>query len=263
MNIIRLCALSVCLGAVESAPAEGVFTTVAGTDWLFPGDGRPAANVPLGGTLSMDLAFDRNGSLFVAVFEDAMVLRVGRDGIISIYAGNGLTTRSRDGILAVNGSLFTPTAIAVDSSGSIYVAANGGVIRKVTSDGIITAFAGNGQIGYSGDGGPALQAQFSRSINGLAFDSGGNLYVSDGDNNCIRRISTSGLVTTIAGTGRSGFSGDGGAADSAKLSSPLRIFIDASDNLYIADLENYRIRKVANGIITTVAGGDFCFSDAI
>src|SRR5258708_38805987 len=147
MNRLRLLSLFACIGSVASVCAQGVVTTFAGTDWLFPGDGRPAVNVPLGGTLTMDLAFDRGGNTYIAVFEDNMVFRVGRDGIINIYAGNGLNTRSGDGGLAVNASLFTPSAIAVDASGNLYSSTLGGVIRKVTPDVIISTFSGNGQPG--------------------------------------------------------------------------------------------------------------------
>jgi uncharacterized protein (TIGR03437 family) len=118
----------------------------------------------------------------------------------------------------------------------------------------ISTVAGNGMTGYSGDGGPAISATFD-DPHGVAADSAGNLYIADKANDRVRRIGTNGVVTTVAGTGTAGFGGDGGAAINALLNGPERLAFDTSGNLYIADIGNYRVRKVApNGIITTIAG---------
>ena len=145
--------------------------------------------------------------------------------------------------------------MAIDSAGNVYIADRGNhVIRKVTVDGIITTFAGTGQLGSSGDGGPAINASFNEPT-GLAFDAQGNLYVADSQNNRIRKISSSGIITTAVGTGAQDFSGDGGQAVAASLNLPRGITIDKNGNLYIADADNNRIRKVtATGVISSIAG---------
>src|SRR5258707_15677701 len=102
MNRLRLLSLFACIGSVASVCAQGVITTFAGADWLFPGDGRPAVNAPLGGALSLDLATDRNGNYYICDEDNAMVMRVGPDGIVNVVAGNGLLGRTGDGGLAVN-----------------------------------------------------------------------------------------------------------------------------------------------------------------
>ncbi len=250
------------LFTLSPAFAQNVITTFAGADWLFPGDGRPAINAPLGGTLSLDLAVDRNGNYYICDEDNSMVMRVGPDGIINVVAGNGLLSRTGDGGLAVNASLNTPISIAVDAAGNIYIGESGGSIRKVTTDGIINTIAGSDTHGYAGDGGPATQAQFSRPI-GLAVDSSGNLYVADTDNEVIRKIDANGIVSTFAGNGKLGFAGDKGPATSAQLNTPTRLAVDTAGNLYIVDFFNSRVRKVSKSIITTVLGGGEMFSEGI
>ena len=143
----------------------------------------------------------------------------------------------------------------MDASGNLYIAdALNNRIRKVTSDGIITTVAGNGSLSYSGDGGLAANAQLS-SPQGLAVDRFGNLFIADFGNNRVRKISSSGNITTVAGTSVAGFSGDGGPATSAELNGPAAVAVDRAGSLFIADSGNNRVRKVSSsGIITTVAG---------
>ncbi|HEV8145301.1 MAG TPA: hypothetical protein VGP79_02920 [Bryobacteraceae bacterium] len=230
-----------------------VITTIAGAEWLFPGDGRPATQAALGGPTSLDIATDRNGNYYIADDDNAIIVKVGPDGIANVVAGNGLLGLSGNNGLAVNASLGQPISVAVDASGNIYIGEYSGLILKVTSDGIIRTFAGTGVNGFSGDNGPALQAQIGQ-VYGMVFDSAGNLYFSELDNHRIRRITPGGIITTVAGTGVAGFSGDGGPATAAKLDQPSRLAIDGNNALYIVDLNSHLVRKIVNGTITTIAG---------
>ena len=147
----------------------------------------------------------------------------------------------------------TPEAVAYDLSGNLYIALrNAHVIRRIDTLGFITTVAGTGQQGFGGDGGTATSALLD-SPDGLAVDASGTLYISDSHNQRVRKV-TNGIITTIAGTGVAGFSGDGGAATSAQLDLPTALSIDTSGNLYVADTDNQRIRRIAAGVITTVAG---------
>ena len=152
--------------------------------------------------------------------------------------------------------LMLPSAIAYDAQGNLYIAETGGnVIRKVDAAGVITTIAGTGTQGFSGDGGPAVAARLD-SPEGLALDANDHLYIADTHNQRIRRVDlATGLIATVAGSG-AGFAGDGGAATAARLDLPTALAVDAAGNLYIADTENFRVRKIAaaGGVITTVAG---------
>jgi TonB family protein len=161
---------------------------------------------------------------------------------------------SNDGGKATSAQLF-PSGVAVDSAGNLYIADSVNQrIRKVTPAGAITPVAGNGTNGFSGDGGQATSAQLS-SPRGVAVDSAGNLYIADTNNNCIRKVTRDGVITTVAGIGTKGYSGDGGKATSAQLSNPNDVAVDSAGNLFIADSGNRRIRKVnPDGVITSVAG---------
>lgn len=176
--------------------------------------------------------------------------------IITTLAGNGQTGGTGDGGSAVGARLSLPSGVAADATGNLYIAdsANNRV-RKVTPAGVILPFAGNGMLGSSGDGGPAINASFNQPQS-VAVDSAGNVYISDTSNHRVRKVSTSGVISTVAGTGIANFGGDGGAATQAQLNTPFQIAIDAADNLYIADALNRRVRKVmaSTGIISTIAG---------
>ncbi len=183
------------------------------------------------------------------------VFKVSQTGSLTVVAGNSTAGYSGDGGPGPGAQLNAPTAIAIDSGGNVYIAdSSNNRVRRVSSSGIIATVAGNGTPGYSGDNGPATQAQLS-GLQGIAVDSNGNLYISDRVGSRIRRISPLGIITTIAGTGTNGYSGDNGPAGSAQLYNPYGIAVDGSGNLYIADSNNFRIRMIStSGTITTVAG---------
>ncbi len=195
------------------------------------------------------------GARIAKVFVAAILISGTTQGQISTVAGSGGAGYGGDGGLATSGSLNTPTYVAKDAAGNLYIAdVNNARIRKVSASGIITTFAGTGTVGYSGDGGAATAANL-RSPAGVAIDRSGNLYISDATDYRIRKVSTSGVITTFAGNGSTGFSGDGSAATAAKFSSPYGIAFDTSGNLFVADKGNNRIRKITSaGVISTVAG---------
>lgn len=240
----------------------GIITTVAGNGLvdLIISDGGPATAASLFN--NWGIAFDQAGNMFITDQIHCRVRKVNTSGIISTYAGTGINGYSGDGGLATNAKLKRPMGITTDNQGNVYVADQDAFnVRKITPAGIITTYAGNvtGK-GYSGDGGPATNANFSH-IWGLATDQSGNLYISDGGNfpsdgnSRIRKVNTAGIVTTIAGNGSYGYSGDNGPATLATLNQPTGISVDNSYNIFISDAYNHRIRKVDPlGTITTIAG---------
>ena len=230
--------------------SNGIITTIAGNGFLgYSGDGGPATSAQL--NTPWGVAVDPSGNVYIADTENYVVRKVS-NGAIATFAGNGTNPAGYTGGNgpAVNADL--PFSVAVDASGNVYIVA-GGVIRKV-SNGAITTFAGTyGTTGYSGDNGPATSAAFDY-LTSVAVDASGNVYAADMDNNAIRKISK-GVITTFAGNGTQGYSGDSGPPASAELNRPNGVAVDASGNVYIADSGNGRIRKVSNGAIATIAGG--------
>jgi trimeric autotransporter adhesin len=240
---------------IRKVSAAGIITTIAG-DGLFgySGDGGPAASAELGSPVGV--ALDASGNLYIADAGNYRIRKVSAAGIITTVAGNGSNNYSGDGGAAANAQLSEPEGVAVDAAGNVYIADTANQrVRKVASGGVITTVAGTGSAGYSGDGGPAISAELYHPT-GIAMDACGNLYIADDLNSVIRQVSVAGAITTVAGNGTAGFSGDGGPAASAQLFRPNGVAADAAGNLYIADTNNNRIRKVsAEGIITTIAGG--------
>jgi len=175
--------------------------------------------------------------------------------IITTIAGKGTPNYSGDGGLAINAEFNYPVCVRLDSFGNMYIAdVNNNAIRKIDISGTITTIVGGGANGYSGDGGLAINAKVY-GPHDVAFDKAGNLYFPDEENNVIRKINTSGVISTVVGTGTAGFYGDGGLATLAELNKPYAIFIDDTGNIFISDIFNFRVRKVnTSGIITTVAG---------
>jgi sugar lactone lactonase YvrE len=251
--------------AGEATGSVGVFVpgtinTVAGyANWIYDGDGRVATNSGI--FLPFGIAVDAAGDLFIADSSNNRIRRVdGSTNIISTVAGTGVIGESGDGGLAVNATLSNPTSIALDGAGNLYLADSGNnLIRRIDAfTGIITIYAGTaGQHGYTGDNGPATSATFD-TPNGISFDENGNLYIADTGNHAIRRVSYNGTITTVAGTGTAGFSGDGAAAIHAELNSPWSVTpVTTSSGIafYVADQSNNRIRYVnPAGNISTIAG---------
>ncbi len=235
--------------------SNGQLQVVAGTgQCVFSGDGGPGANAALCDPAG--LAFDpTNNFLYIADLINYRIRRlVTTTGTITTVAGTGTPDFSGDGGSALSAKLLFPTILALNSQGSLFIA-DASRIRKL-ANGVITTVAGNGQTGFSGDGGPALSAAFGGSIGGIAADLFGNIYVSDYWNHRIRAFQENGSIRTVVGTGISGFGGDGGPAASALLNGPGGLTMDTPQNsLLIADIGNNRIRSVnAANAITTVAG---------
>ena len=295
---------------IAKVDAGGVITTIAGNDTIgYSGDGGPAASAQL--NYPQAVAVDNIGIIYIADGGVSRIRRIGPDGIISTVAGNGQFRTGGDGGPATSAALYLPTGAAVDSKGNFYtvepfrnrvrkVAPDGTIapiagaaipgdfsgdggpaidahlnepygvavdaadniyitdgvnarIRKITPDGIINTIAGTGDIDTNGDGGPATQAAIE-DPRYIAFDQAGDLYFSDGTNR-VRKITPAGIISTVAGNGRAGYSGDGDAANRASLNSPYGVAVDSAGNLYIGDYSNNRVRRVDSaGVITTVAG---------
>ena len=240
--------------------STGDISTVAGsTASGFGGDGGTATAARL--TSPDDVAVDGSGNLYIADTSNHRIRKVDTSENISTVAGTGTSGFSGDGGAATAAQLSRPRGVAVDGSGNLYIAdASNHRIRKVDTSGNISTVAGTGTSGFGGDGGAATEATLNYP-RGVALDGAGNLYIADRNNHRIRKVDTSGNISTVAGTGTSGFGGDGGAATAAQLSRPRGVAVDGSGNLYIADDFNYRIRKVdTSGNISTVAGtGTFGF----
>jgi sugar lactone lactonase YvrE len=249
MNLLMALWLSSCFGLAQ------VISTIAGNGTLgYTGDGGQAVLAELNSPCGV--ALDASGNLYIPDKNNNCVRKVTSTGLINTIAGNGTSGYSGDAGQATAAELSLPAGVIVDGSGNLYIADNGNsVVRKVVlSTGIITTVAGNGIPGYSGDGGQATAAEFG-SPRGLAIDATGNLFIADYSEDVVRKVITStGVISTVAGTGSGGYNGDGGAATSANIWSPWGINFDASGNLYIAECSNNRIRKVSAGIITTIAG---------
>jgi uncharacterized protein (TIGR03437 family) len=230
--------------------SNGVITTVAGNGTPgFSGDNGPAISAQL--AQPFGLAVDSAGNLYIADWGNSRIREVS-NGVITTVAGNGTCCLLNDNGPATSAQITLPEDIAVDSAGSLYISDFvHHSVRKV-SGGVITTVAGNGTQGYSGDNGPAISAELAGPY-GIAVDAASNLYIGDAPANRVRKVS-GGVITTVAGNGLPGYSGDNGPAASAQLNYPYGVSVDAAGNLYIADSNNYRIRKVSGGMITTVAG---------
>ncbi|MER5297741.1 RICIN domain-containing protein [Streptomyces pharetrae] len=229
---------------VRKVTTDGRIRTVAGTGTAgFGGDQGPALSAQLDGP--REVAVDRAGNLYIADSENHRIRKVTADGQIGTVAGTGTAGFSGDDGPAVAAELNCPYGIAVDSTGNLYIAdTDNHRIRQITPDGKIRTVAGTGTPGFSGDGGAATAAQLNTPY-GVAVDGAGSLYITDAENHRVRRVAGDGTISTVAGTGTDGFSGDGGPATSAQLNYPFGLAVDCVGALYIADYVNNRIRKVA------------------
>ncbi len=233
---------------------SGIITTVAGTGVAgFSGDGGPAVAARIKNPYG--LAVGSDGSLFIADAGNHRIRRVAAGGKITTVAGTGIGGFSGDGGPATVAQLNSPHGLALSPDGSLFIAdlANARV-RRIGTDGNITTVAGISGGGFSGDGGPAVAARLLFPSD-VALGADGTLYFVDRSNQRVRRVGIDGIITTVAGTGVGGFSGDGGPAVAARIRFPDGIAVAPDGNLYIADLNNQRIRRVGpDGIINTVAG---------
>jgi uncharacterized repeat protein (TIGR01451 family) len=245
---------------VRRVDGSAVISTVAGAGSLAVGDGGPATGAQL--RLPTGVTSDSGGNLYVADFNHFRIRRIdGATGEITTLAGNGLSGYSGDGGPATAARLRTndtTNSLALDAAGNLYFSqTDGHRVRRIdASTGFIDTVVGDGVPTFQGDGGSALGASLNFPA-GLAFDAAGNLYIADASNHRVRRVDgSSNLITTIAGNGVSGFSGDGIPATSASLNNPTSLAIDGLGRLYICDEDNYRVRMVdlGTGMISTVAG---------
>jgi len=242
---------------IRKITTSGIISTIAGIGTPgFSGDGFSAMSAQL--NYPAGIAVDNSGNIYIADASNNRIRKINTSGIISTIAGTGVIGYSGDGGLATAAQISQPHGVAVDNSGNVYIADNGNhCIRMINTSGTITTIAGTGVAGYTGDGGPAASAELN-SPTDISIDATGNIFIADWGNHSIRKISVTNTITTVAGTGTAGYSGDGGNAISAQLKAPYGLMVDASGNLYISDAGNARLRKVnSSGIINTIAGNGF------
>jgi len=234
--------------------AGGTISTIAGNGQAnFGGDGGAATSAQL--SYPNGIAVDHTGNIYIADLLNNRVRMVTPTGTISTYAGNGIPGFGGDGGAATNAQLNQPSGLAIDSSGNLYIAdSNNAVVRMVNTQGVISTVAGTGGVGgYSGDGGAATKATLLAPI-GVAVDSSSNIYIAD-YYGWIREVNAStGVISTIAGNGTNGYTGDGGSATSAQFYNPIGVAVDSSGNVYVADSGNGAVRMISNGTISTIGG---------
>ena len=240
-------------GRIRKVDPSGIITTFAGGGTNgYSGDGGPAigASINEPGYVAVDAA----GNVYFADTGNNVVREVKTSGIISTVAGDGTAGYSGDGAAATSAKLNSPQGLVTLPGGGFLVTDTGNnVVRKVDAAGTITTIAGNGTAAYAGDGGAATAAELNAPV-GLALDPAGELFIADQNNNAVRKVGTTGTITTVAGTGTAGFSGDGGQATSAQLTGPAGLAIDGG-RIFVSDRGNFRIREIdPSGIITTIAG---------
>lgn len=239
---------------VFASTTDGRTAPVAGTGTAgFGGDGGPGTAAQL--DYPIGVAVD-TASLLVADSSNNRIRRIDQGGVITTVAGSGLPQNDGGRDVAVaNANLAQPYGVAVGPDGSVFVTELvGNRVRRIRPDGIVTTIAGTGQQGYGGDGGAATSARLNAPA-GIAVAADGTVFVTELKGHRVRRIATDGTITTVAGTGEAGFTGDGGPGGDAALSAPAFCVIGPDGNLYVSDSGNGRVRRIASdGTITTVAG---------
>lgn len=255
-------------GNIILSDREGKFVwriEKSGRAVVIAGTGKPtgAGGLPEGRVLAteVDLAMpeglvvDRDGSILLADSYNHVILRIDKEGYLTRFAGTGERGRGGEGVKALESSFAFPCDVRLDSKGNIFVAdLENHRIRKITRGGLVTTVAGSGVPGYSGDGGPALNAQLN-SPWGILIDNDDNLLIADSNNDVIRKVGSDGIIHTIAGNGQEGYEGDGGPALSAKLNTPQSLAVDAQGRIYIGDEHNDAIRVIElDGTIRSFIG---------
>ncbi len=251
-----------------STVTSGNMRTVAGTGVAeYCGDGVAAGKASLANPQA--LAVDSAGAVYVSDQGNSRIRKIGTDGVITTVVGDGTPGSGGDGGPATKAQVQTPMGIAVDKTGNLYFTdADAARVRKVDANGVITTIAGTGIQGFTGDGGPASKAMIETPW-GITVNDAGEVYFAsmgahnaaafpmDGNNARIRKIDTTGTISTVAGIGKPGFSGDGGPATKAQFARPTGLALNDAGNLLIVDSGNHRIRMIdSSGTISTVAGSD-------
>ncbi len=237
--------------------AQSIITTIAGNGITqYIGDGYPATNFSL--AQPYGLCEDKSGNIFVADFADHRIRRINNQDTLFTFCGIGTSGYSGDGGLIDTATIRNPSGVCIDTAGNLYITEwYNNVLRKVDkTTHIVTTVCGTSAYGFSGDNGPATNAHLANPY-ASCIDNEGNIYIPDAGNNRIRKVNMlTGTITTVAGTGVMGYSGDNIQATNAKLANPMGVCLDSLGNIYIADNGNHRIRKVdaLTGIITTIAG---------
>lgn len=240
---------------VRKIDASGVITTIAGTGTAgFSGDGGAATAAQFSRPYA--LAIDGSGNIYVSDFSNNRIRKINSAGIITTIAGTGTGSYTGDGGAATAATIKMPSGINLDGAGNIYFAEEGNsVIRKITvSSGNISTIAGTGFAGYSIG---VATASMLRQPKDVAVDASGNVYIADQMNHRVRMVNTSGTIVTLAGDGTGGFTGDGYAATASRVNRPYSVWVDATGNLLVSDLQNQRVRKIylaGVGHIATIAG---------
>lgn len=237
--------------AIRQVTSAGVIYTISGNGSTgLSGDGTA---ISLSMLAPFSVAADSSGNIYAAEFGTNRIRKLDTKGNITTAIGDGNQGFAGDGGPPNKVEMNLPTGVAVDPSGNILFADSlNNRIRKLAS-GSVNTIAGNGVLSHSGDGGAATSAQLNTPL-GVAVDAAGNTYIADTANNVVRRVDSKGVISNFAGTGTAGSSGDGSAAASAQLSGPQGLAVDTAGNLYIADTQNHRVRKVTGGTMSTVAG---------
>jgi serine/threonine-protein kinase len=238
---------------VRKITPDGTISTVAGNGTAgFSGDGGPATQAEINSVEGMAVGPD--GSLYLADYTNERIRKVAPDGIITTIAGTGQKGYTGTPTPAVSAQISDPNSIAIADDGTIYIGNLGSdSIQKIDKNGMLSTFAGNGKTGRTGDGGPATSATLS--IPDLTLGPDGTVYIAAYGSDTVRKVTPQGIITTIAGTGAEGNTGDGGPATAAQLKSPSSVVVDASGAVYIADNGNKEVRRIdPNGTISVIAG---------